>query len=94
MKTYAEYYELCKQSFDTSSQKLNLYDLKMHICRPNEQSELFTFPENYSELIESLSQKVDAKVGDDSQHYRDPSAKGYALGFGTTTIIRKKPSNY
>ena len=44
-----------------------------------EKSELFTFPENYSELIESLSQKVDAKVNDKSQHYRDPSANGYDI---------------
>ena len=79
MHTYAEYYKLCRESYNTSDQKLDLYDLKMHVCRPDEESELFTFPENYSELIESLSQKVNAKVGDRSQHYRDPSAKGYEV---------------
>ena len=79
MKTYAEYYKLCKQSYGVSNQKLDLYDLKMHVCRPGEESELFTFPKNYSELIDSLSLKVDAKVNDASQHYRDPSAKGYEI---------------
>lgn len=79
MYTYAEYYKLCRESHNTSNQKLDLYDLKMHVCRPDEKSELFSFPENYSELIESLSQKVDAKVNDKSQHYRDPSANGYDI---------------
>ena len=79
MYTYAEYYKLCREGHNTSNQKLDLYDLKMHVCRPGEKSELFTFPENYSELIESLSQKVDAKVNDKSQHYRDPSASGYDI---------------
>ena len=79
MYTYADYYDLCKKRYDGASQKLDLYDLKMQICYPDQKNELFTFPENYSELIESLSKKVDAKVADDSQHYQDPSANGYKI---------------
>ena len=79
MYTYAEYYKLCKDRYENSNQKLNLYDLKMHIRRPDEESELFTFPKNYSKLIDSLAKKISAKIDDKSQHYRDPSAKGYSM---------------
>ena len=63
----------------------------MHVCRPGEESELFTFPKNYSELIDSLSLKVDAKVNDASQHYRDPSAKGYEIAIQIKEIEKKVP---
>jgi hypothetical protein len=79
MKTYAEYYKLCKESYNSSNQKMDLYDLKMRVCKPDEKNELFTFPDNYSELIDSLSEKINAKVNDKSQHYVDPSASGYDI---------------
>ncbi len=81
--TYADYYELCKQSYAANSEpldpKLNLYDLKMQVIRPGEDHELIKPPDNYLSLVESLSEKVNNKVLDPSEHYKDPSASGYDI---------------
>jgi len=80
MKTYAEYYELSKQNYLNNSEpidsKLDLYKLTMNVVRPDEESDLIERPPNYLDLINSLSERVNQKVADPSQHFVDPSAKG------------------
>lgn len=83
MKTYAEYYELSKQNYLNNSEpidpKLDLYDLTMKVIKPDEDSDLIEKPDNYLELINSLSEKINQRVLDPEQHFKDPSAGGYDI---------------
>ena len=82
MLTYAEYYNLAQNKFNKETPKqqlLNLYNLTMKNYHPHQENEFFTFPKNYSDLIDSLSKKIDNKVNNESERYHDPSHTGYDL---------------
>lgn len=90
MKTYEEFYNICRKNYidqgESPDQKINLYNLGMEIIDPNEESDLVELPENYSQIIKSLSEKVDQKVNDPNEHYNDPSAKGQPLAIQIKNI--------
>ena len=73
MKTYAEHYIECKKAFKDShphnESQFDVYALKIHQYQPNEASQLLSFPENYLDIIASLSNEADKKVRDVSEHY-------------------------
>ena len=82
MKSYAEYYDLCKKNYkslEAPENVLDLYHLGMIVGVPDKESNLLQFPENYSNVIDSLSKAMADKVEDPSEHYRDPSASGYDI---------------
>ena len=82
MLSYAEYYKLCREKYNQENdnkQKLSLYDLTMNYYHPNQNNEYFTFPDNYLDLIDSLSKKIDTKVKDPSQLYSDHNGNDLAI---------------
>jgi hypothetical protein len=82
MKSYAEYYDLCKENYKSLEQPenlLDLYSLGMIVNTPGKENRLLQFPENYSKVVSSLSKAIADKVEDPTEHYRDPSASGYDI---------------
>ena len=77
MKTYKEYYKLSQKNYSNEigavENKLNLYDLTMKVIHPNQKNEIIHLPDNYSNLIASISKKINQKMLDKNEHYLDSS---------------------
>ena len=94
MKTYTEYYIECREKYkqeEGESEPLveNLvYDLTAAVHRPDDASTqtFFTFPDNYGSLIDSLSEKISAKMEDPNCHWKDPSQNGYGMAIQVRDI--------
>lgn len=73
MKTYAQYYKECKLAYlphkIPNKHKCDLYKLGINIYNPHQDNELFTFPCQYKDIIESLEEKVDKKANNPQEHY-------------------------
>ena len=90
MKTYEEFYNICRKNYidqgENPDQKINLYNLGMEIITPDSDSDLIELPKNYLKTIQKLSDKVNQKVDNISEHYNDPSAQGEPLAIQIKNI--------
>ena len=80
MYNYADYYKLSQMEYRNKNpidKRIdNLYGLGINCFQPGEDNQYFKFPENYEELIQSLSKKVATGLEDEKNHYVDPGEVG------------------